>query len=69
MTHTRRDFLKGAVSATALYGTLAALAGEIAKIESFSVIYPMKGRLKFFDGPGLGVDVDEAKIGAILVRL
>lgn len=56
MNHTRREFLKGAVTATALCGA-PALAGEdvhgvkIAKIESFPLIYPMKGRFKFFDGP------------------
>ena len=57
MNPTRREFLKGAVTATALCGTSAAADGadakgvKIAKIQSVPVIYPMKGRFKFFDGP------------------
>src|SRR5512139_3630481 len=53
----RRFFLKtvsvGALGMTALPSAALAQASEvrIRKIETFPILYPMKGRFKFFEGP------------------
>src|SRR5262249_23475197 len=55
----RRDFLARAAAATVAFTADGLLVGmnsptpkvRIQKIETFPVLYPLRGRFKFFDGP------------------
>src|SRR5689334_7447017 len=59
MTHSRRDFLGGALAAAGVGATAASGAGaaalgggpKIACIDTFPIVYPTIGRFKFFEGP------------------
>ncbi|WP_165233645.1 mandelate racemase/muconate lactonizing enzyme family protein [Aquisphaera insulae] len=56
MTHSRRDFLNGAlaasVGATARGASSVPEAGpRIARVDTFPIVYPTIGRFKFLEGP------------------